>query len=202
MRSLKRCLNTTLLLPLMVALAFAASPTVAQSTRPDEGERRQGERLRVEARDLDADAAKATATPAGQRRVTETIAKQFKVQDSVVTSLRSRRMGYGEITTALALSQELMKRDKSLTQQHALDTILAKRAGGEGWGKIAHELGLKLGDVVSEVHKADKRVDHIAKVENGEKHDKADKVEKADKAEKPDKVEKPEKPMRAERPGR
>jgi len=68
-------------------------------------------------------------------------------------------MGYGEIATALALSQELMKGDKALTQQQALDTILAKRASGEGWGKIAHELGLKLGHVVSEVHKADKRVE-------------------------------------------
>src|SRR2546421_11544192 len=102
MRSLNRCLNTALLLPLMVALAFAASPAAAQSTRPDEGERKHAERLRAEVKDLDADAAKATATPAGQRRVTEAIAKQFNGQDSVVTSLRDRKMGHGEITTALA----------------------------------------------------------------------------------------------------
>ncbi len=196
MRNRKRYLNTALLLPLMAALTLVASPAAGQSTRPDDGERKHAERLQAQAKELDADAAKATATPAGQRRVTEAIAKQFKVQDSVVTNLRSRNMGYGEITIALALSQALMKRDTTLSQQQALDTILAKRAAGGGWGEIAHALGLKLGKVVSEVHKADKRVDHIAKVEKGEK------TEKVEKAEKHEKMEKPEKPMKAERPGR
>ena len=77
-----------------------------------------------------------------------------------------------------------------MSQQQALDTILAKRAAGEGWGKIAHDRNLKLGHVRSKVEKAEKQV---ARVERSEK---------AEKAEKPEKMEKPEKPAKVERPGR
>ena len=77
-----------------------------------------------------------------------------------------------EITMALALSQEFMKHDKTLSQQ-ALDTILAKRTAGEGWGKIAHDLNPKLGQVRSEVEKAEKRIARVERVE------KTDKVETA-----------------------
>ena len=72
-----------------------------------------------------------------------------------------------EITMALALSQEFMKHDKALSQQ-ALDTILAKRTAGEGWGKIAHDLNPNLGHVRSEVEKAEKRVARVARVEKAE----------------------------------
>ena len=126
-------------------------------------------------------------TPAGERRVTDAIAKDYKVGPSVVTDLRNRKMGYGEITIALALSQELMKQNKTLSQSQALDTILAKRTAGEGWGQIAHDLHLKLGHVRSELKKAEKQVAR---------------VERAEKAEKVEKMEKPEKPAKVERPGR
>ena len=173
----------------VVALFVTAAN--AQSSRPvDSSEQKHAERLGAEAQELDAKAGH--ATPEGQRRITEAIAGDFKVDSTVVTDLRNRKMGYGEITIALALSQELMKQDKTgtLTQQQALDTVLAKRAAGEGWGKIAHDLNLKLGHVRSKVEKAEKQV---ARVER---------VEKAQKAEKVEKMEKPEKPAKAERPGR
>ena len=72
-------------------------------------------------------------------------------------------------------------------QQQALDSILAKRTAGEGWGQIAHDLHLKLGHVRSELKKAEKQVAR---------------VERAEKAEKVEKMEKPEKPAKVERPGR
>jgi len=171
----------------VVALFVTAAN--AQSSRPvDSSEQKHAERLGAEAQELDAKAGH--ATPEGQRRITEAIARDFKVDPSVVTDLRNRNMGFGEITIALALSQELMKRDNTLNQQQALDAVLAKRAAGEGWGKIAHDLNLKLGHVRSKVEKAEKQV---ARVER---------VEKAQKAEKVEKMEKPEKPAKAERPGR
>src|SRR5438094_633194 len=141
------------------ALAFLfVSVAAAQSSRPvDPGEMKHAERLQTEAKGIDADAAKAMS-PEGQQRITDTIAKQFKVDPSVVTNLRNRRIGFGEATVALALSQELMKQDKSLTQQRALDQVLAKRAGGEGWGRIAQDLGLKLGRVRAEVERAEEKV--------------------------------------------
>src|SRR2546425_3389174 len=138
-------------------VALFVTTAAAQSSGPvDPSEQKHAERLGAEAKELDAKAGKAT-TPEGQRRVTEAIAKDFKVDPSVVTDLRNRKMGFGEITIALALSQELMKRDNTLNQQQALDAVLAKRAAGEGWGKIAHDLSLKLGHVRSKVEKAEKQ---------------------------------------------
>ena len=158
--------------------------------------------LQADAKQLDADAARASSTADGQRRVTERIAKEFKVQTSVVTDLRNRIGGYGQATIALALSQELMKRDKTLSQPAALEQVVALRQTRKGWGVIARELGVKLGPVVSEVKKAEKATDHI-----GGKLDKADKdkvanAEKPEKMEKPEKIEKMEKPAKPEKPGR
>src|SRR5437867_2506908 len=177
------------------ALAFLfVSVAAAQSSRPvDPGEMKHAERLQTEAKGIDADAAKAMS-PEGQQRITETIAKQFKVDPSVVTSLRNRRIGFGEATVALALSQEMMKQDKTLTQQRALDQILAKRAGGEGWGRIAQDLGVKLGRVRSEVERAEKKVTRLDRADKLAK-DKGDKLEQGDKVDKID-----SKPVRMDRP--
>jgi hypothetical protein len=179
---------------LAVGVAFAYPVTApADDVKDTQKHERQ---LQADAKRLDADAARASSTPDGQRRVTERIAKEFKVQPSVVTDLRSRMGGYGQATIALALSQELMKRD-NLSQQAALDRIVGLRQAGKGWGVIAHELGVKLGHVVSEVKRAEKATEHVA--------GKPEKVAKADKAEKPDKPEKPEKmekPAKPEKPGR
>src|SRR2546425_8317316 len=176
------------------AVALFVTTAAAQSSGPvDPSEQKHAERLGAEAKELDAKAGKAAATPEGQRRVTEAIAKDFKVDPSYVTDLRNRKMGFGEITIALALSQELMKHDKTLSQQQALDTILAKRTAGEGWGKIAHDLHLKLGHVRSKVEKAEKQVARLERSEKAERPEKMEKVEK---------MEKPEKPAKVERPGR
>lgn len=98
------------------------------------------------------------------------------------------------MTIALALSQQLMKQDKTqtLTQQAALDKILADRQAGKGWGVIAHQYDLKLSQVISEVKKADKAAEHIA----GKPDATVAKVDKLDKPEKPEKPAKPEKPGR------
>src|SRR2546425_12341470 len=152
-------------------------------------------RLEANADRLDAAATRAANTPDGQRRVTERIAKEFKVQPEVVTDLRSRMGGYGQATIALALSQELMKQDKTLSQQAALDHIVALRQEGKGWGVIAHELGVKLGHVVSDVKRAEKATDRVA----GEP-DKADKDKNA-KAGKPEEMEKMGKTAKPEKPG-
>src|SRR5947209_9848390 len=179
-----------------VALTFFPVAVAAEDVKDQKHERQ----IQADAKQLDADATRASNTPDGQRRVTERIAKEFKVQPSVVTDLHSRVGGYGQATIALALSQELMKQDKTLSQQAALDHIVALRQEGKGWGVIAHELGVKLGHVVSDVKRAEKATDRVAG-----KPDKADKVakaEKPEKPEKPEKMEKMEKPAKPEKPGR
>jgi len=193
-------------LVVVLTLMFAG-PAVAQTTKPmDKGEVQHAQRLQTQAQQLDADAATASTTSEGQKRVTETIAKQFKVDSSVVTDLRNKKMGFGEISTALALSQELMKKDSNLSQQDALKSILDQRAKGMGWGQIANGMNLKLGRVVSEVHRADKRVERLAKLEKRdkmEKHDndvdRVEKMDKGDKADRPDRMDRSGRPDRTDR---
>ena len=176
-----------------VVLALPVTVT-ADDVKDNQKHERQ---LQADAKQLDADAARASSTADGQRRVTERIAKEFKVQPSVVSDLRNRIGGYGQATIALALSQDLMKRDKTLSQPAALEQIVALRQARKGWGVIANELGLKLGHVVSEVKRAEKATDQVAG--KPEKVAKAETTEKPDKPEKPEKIEKPAKP---EKPGR
>src|SRR5947207_2076240 len=178
---------------LLITGVALALPAVVSADDLSDNQKHERQ-LQADAKQLDADATRASNTPDGQRRVTERIAKEFKVQPSVVTDLHSRMGGYGQATIALALSQELMKQDKTLSQQAALDHIVALRQEGKGWGVIAHELGVKLGHVVSDVKRAEKATDRVTG-----KPDKADKVAKA---EKPEKMEKMEKPAKPEKPSR
>ena len=128
-------------------------------------QRKLSEELWVEQRKLDNDARAAAATAEGRRRVAETIAKEMKATDKLVMTLRDRKLGYGEITVALALSQQLMKREK-LTHQQALDRVLGPRKDGHGWAAIARDLNLDLDDAVGDVRKVDKRV---AKLDPGKR---------------------------------
>jgi len=185
---------------LLIAGVALVIPMAAQAD--DAKDMQKNERqLRANATRLDDDAARAARTPDGQRRLDERLAKQFNVDPTVVTGLRNRNLSPGQATIALALSQQLMKKDTNLTQQQALDNILTERQAGKGWGEIAHGLGLKLGRVVSEVKKADKAADHVARGKP-DKVDHVAKVDKPDKPEKMDKPDKPEKPAKPEKPGR
>src|SRR5262245_23472063 len=176
---------------LLIAAVALGLPMVAQGDDAKDTQKHERQ-LQANATRLDDDAARAGRTPDGQHRLDERLAKQFNVNPSVVTSLRNRNLSPGQATIALALSQQMMKKDTNLTQQQALDNILTQRQAGKGWGEIAHGLGLKLGPVVSEVKKADKAADHVARG----KPDKVDHVAKVDKPDKPEKPAKPEKPGR------
>lgn len=146
-----------------------------------DGERKIAEELQSEQKQLDTDIARAmAASPDGRRRVAATIAKNFNVSDKVVNDLRARKMGYGEVTITLALSQQLMKREKGLTQQQAIDRVVGPRKSGLGWGVVARDLGLKLGDAISDVKKTDKQLAKLDTLKTA----KADKVNKPEKAEK------------------
>ena len=194
---------TRWLLAGLVVIAVAFSVPVAVFADDLKDIQKHDRQLFERSKQLDADAARASSTPEGQHRLDDRLAKQFKVDPSVVSGLRARGFSYGQSTIALALSQELMKKDKTLTQQQALDKIVAERQAHKGWGVIAHENGLKLGHVISAVKKADKAADHIAaKPDSDKKMVKAEKIEKPDKMDKPDKPEKPEKPAKPEKPGR
>jgi hypothetical protein len=92
------------------------------------------------------------------------------------------KMGYGNVDHALALAEaSLAKRgveDPTLAQlETAVMEVLQMRADGMGWGRIAQDLGFKLGDV----KRSDRAPERVA-------------------IERPNRLEKPERPQRPERP--
>jgi hypothetical protein len=185
--------GSSALLAAVFGLGIATVSAHAQPAKSvTDADRKTIDELQAEQKQLDRAGARVmVSTPDGRRRVTETIAKQFSVSDKVVNDLRAKKMGYGEVSIALALSQQLMRRERALTQQQALDKVQASRKTG-GWGGVARDLGLKLGQVVSEVKAADKQVAKLDVV-------KAARAEKNDKLAKAEKVEKPEKPAKPEK---
>ena len=143
--------------------AIRPSPARPQppAVKLTDAERKTSEALWAEQKKLESDAARVTgALPDGRKRVAAIMAKYFDVPETLVNDLRGRRVSYGDMTVALALSQQLMKRDK-VTQQKALDRIFGLRNAGHGWAATAHVLGLKLDDAMKPVQKVDRQVAKI-----------------------------------------
>jgi hypothetical protein len=142
----------------------AVNPGAAvQALTPSE--RKTSETLWVQERKLESDITRVATAADGRQRVAAAIAKHYSVPEKLVSDLRARKIAHGEITVALALSQQLVKKEKT-TQPKAVDRILAMRNSGQGWGAIARSLGLKLGDALDHVEAVDKQV---AKLDTGKK---------------------------------
>lgn len=101
------------------------------------------------------------------------------------------KLGNGEINIALSLAQADMTKNK-LAFGPALEDVLKQRASGEGWGKIAGDMGVRLGDLVRSDRA--KGRDDIARVDRRDAQ--------VDRPERPEKPERPERPERPDRPGR
>ena len=144
-------------------LCAAGMPVFALEKSPDE------QRLEAAARELDKKYSE------GQQRVEEKISAEFGVAEGLVMGLRYKKMRYGEIAIALGLAQGLHR----IIKDEDLHKIVVLRRGPPvmGWGRIAGDLGLKLGPVISKVRKLS------GEVRKGEKADKAkeDKIAKEEK---------------------
>ncbi len=136
----------------------------------------------------------------------------------------TKPMGFGNINIALSLAQsELASQGITQPTPSQIETallggqlttangstdlrgILTLRNRGEGWGEIAHALGIKLGDVVRSdraqgVAKDGNFAQH--KPERPEKPEKVERVSRVDRPERPQRPERPERPERVERPER
>ena len=64
---------------------------------------------------------------------------------TLLTEKSSTGLGYGDLETAHLLAKASGQR---------FDAIVAKFKAGEGWEKIAHDMGVKLGKIVSDAHRA------------------------------------------------
>ncbi len=103
------------------------------------------------------------------------------------------KLGYGNTFISLALAQESLTKagitEPTPAQLMAalnggtvtgsdgatvtLPGVLALRAAGNGWGDIAHTLGIKLGPVISGLHAANQRVETMERPEVSVRPDKA-----------------------------
>ncbi|OGS66719.1 MAG: hypothetical protein A3J79_04240 [Elusimicrobia bacterium RIFOXYB2_FULL_62_6] len=127
----------------------------------------------------------------GQVRVAQMIKSEFGVDGARMVGLRSMNIGYGEIAIALGLAQQM----RGAVTDENLRRIMALRRGppAAGWGRVAAELGLKLGPVLGKVRKIAARVRKQEKVA-GEKKDKRTGDDKNGKPEKLATSGKPDRP--------
>ncbi|HZV37167.1 MAG TPA: hypothetical protein VFF96_00305, partial [Pseudoxanthomonas sp.] len=61
-------------------------------------------------------------------------------------------MSYGSIDNTLALASQLVADGNAANLDAGVDMVQELRADGLGWGKVAQQLGYKLGNVVSTAH--------------------------------------------------
>ena len=71
--------------------------------------------------------------------------------DTLQAERTSTGLGWGELEHAHLLAN---------ASGQSFDDLVAKHQAGEGWGKIAHDNGLKLGKVVSDAHRSSQTTAH------------------------------------------
>jgi len=165
-------------------LLAAAIPALAQETPED----KQADKAVMEME-------KNAATPEGQERVANKIKTQFGVDDARVQAMKDSGLSNGEIQIALALAQGMPGGINDENVQKL--TALRQGPPKAGWGKIAKDLGLKVGPAIS---KAKKAAAELRKEEAKAKREKAMKEAKERKGGKNMKGDRPEKPAKMDRP--
>lgn len=116
----------------------------------------------------------ANKDPAKEQSRAQVLADHFKVPLTLITDLRQKKLGWGEISHLLAIAEK---------SHQSIESILALREKGMGWGEIAKKFDLHLGLINREVHAVKrefKKVEHPKKPEHfGEPADRETKHERA-----------------------
>lgn len=115
----------------------------------------------------------------GEAKV-DNLAQQFNVDSATVQGMRDKRQGWGEISTQLALAQQLSKTDPATypTTSDALSKVGSLRDEGKGYGVIAKDLGFKLGPVVSGVKRSRDTIRSSAQAHQPETAGKANRTDR------------------------
>ena len=145
-----------------------------------------------------------SAASSAQTNKIQTLSKQFNVDPGVVENLRAKKQGWGETTIELAMAQHLMQTDATTypTMADALNKIATLRGDKMGWGKIAKNLGFRLGPVVSDAMHTRNELRKEARMDKPPRSGtsgKAEKVEWAGRPERGGRLERPARPEKAER---
>ncbi len=94
----------------------------------------------------------AVAKSEGSRsNVEKRLAGQFKVDSATINELRARKMGYGEISMALSLAQQMPGGASKENIQKVMS--VRQEYNKVGWGDVAKQLGVDLGKSVGQVKK-------------------------------------------------
>lgn len=123
-----------------IILVAGASPVRSQEEVKEtaQEETREQERLRDRERILE-----------NEDKILEKYSERFGVDTETLADLRAERLGYGEISHALVLSE---------MTERPLDEVVAMRESGKGWGQIADECGVKLREARREVKRERRRI--------------------------------------------
>ncbi len=145
-----------------------------------------------------------STTSSAQKEKVQTLSKQFNVDPGVVENLRANKQGWGETTIELAMAQRLMQSDAKTypTMADALNKIVSLRDQKMGWGKIAKDLGFKLGPVVSAAMHTRNELRKESRMEKSQAAQKGENAGKPDKPTKAEKIGRPEFAGRSERSSR
>lgn len=174
--------NMTLCLTAGLALA-AASFVAAEAAPPQEDKK-----LEQSSTDVDA----AAARPDGQKNVESRLKSEYKVDDARILGLRDQKLGYGEISIALALAEKL---PGGITDANVA-TVMAQRNGPPkvGWGQIAKNQGTTVGKLLGRVKnvEAAARKQERAEARTRENAEKRERPATAQPAQRPDRPEKHE----------
>jgi hypothetical protein len=170
-----------------VLLIVLPTGTVLAQTDADQA------RVETVAKNIDKDMASKGSSTQGQ-----VLSKEFNVTPKTVEDLRAKQ-GWGGVTIELAMAQHLTQTDPKTypTMTAALQKLDTLRAEKEGWGKIAKDLGFKLGPVVSAAEHT--RIELNRDLQAADRPAKIEKVERVDR---PDRPQRPERPERVDRPHR
>lgn len=85
----------------------------------------------------------------GKAEVINRLKNEFHVQESQINDLRDKEMlGYGEVGIALSLARQMPGGITDANIQKVMDLRQGERK--TGWGNVAKELNLNLGEVVSQ----------------------------------------------------
>lgn len=143
-----------------------------------------------------------TAVPGDPQAKGDALAKQYNVEPAVVQQMRDKRQGWGEISIQLAMARQLAAKDPATypTFQDALDKVQASRASGTGYGRMAKDLGFKLGPVISDAKRSKSEFQSSVETERPARPEKSEKRNSVERTNRPTRMERPERPERPEKP--
>jgi hypothetical protein len=128
-------------------VSFAMWPVVIKAENTDEDDQ--------QIQKLSKMSEKERSIPDDNQAVIKRLKDQYGVDDQRIKSLRKKNLGYGEIDIVFSLAEQMPGK----INDENVEKIMGLRQSDQGtigWGKVARQLGVKLGDIKGQVEKVGK----------------------------------------------